>query len=545
MKKSVIIGLDGASLDFVLKWVVDRELPVFEKILPNSFYSELESIISPWTAPAWTSLTTGKNPGKHGIFDFFKFKDNGYEKKLVSSHDIHAKQIWDYLSENKLESIVINVPITYPPKKVNGILIPGYLAPESPECYPPGILKEFEEIYGKYKVYSDCEIENVSPEKKLEGFIDLIKLRKNALLHFSSKYQWNFLMVVFQKTDTVFHEVHNEEQILKLYKEVDATIGEFLQVIGSDVNVLIVSDHGMGVHKWNFYPNTWLKEKGLLKSGESKSENPSLGIINLKLDESEPTGLDDSMTKLIKFLQSNGLNVQIFDHIHWFVKKTRLSFLLRLVPKTMINAVLRQEKAIDYTRTKAFYRSSTCLGIRINLKGREPAGIIDNKEYNELRGYLLRELKNLRHPNREKVFEKVLPREECYSGNYVQDAPDVMILPRNMDYSLSDTVRSKAFMKKEHFNHKMNGLFIAFGPDIKKCKNKGRISLLDIAPTILHLFGLTIPDDMDGRVLTEVFREDSKSIQQYVKDRAMSAMSGEDKERIKEKISRLKSLTKI
>ncbi len=539
MAKTILIGLDGASLDYILKWVNDGELPVFKEILSSGFYNELESIIPPWTGPAWPSLTTGKNPGKTGIFDFFKFTDHGYQRSLISSKDNRAKQIWDYLSEHGIKSIVINVPITHPPRKINGILIPGYLAPESPSCYPPGILNEYEEVYGKYKVYSDHEIDKAPPGKKLEGCINLTKLNKNALLYFSSKYEWDFLMVEFQKTDTVFHEFDDEKKILELYKEVDTSIGEFLRIIRHDANVLFASDHGMGKHKWVFYPNTWLKKKGLLKSGGTECEKPPLGIINLKLDGSD-SGDSGYAEELIGFMHKLGLNAEIFDRGHWIIKKAGLSFLLKFIPETMTNAILRQEKAIDHASTRAFYWTSSSLGIRINLKGREPAGIVDNEEYHELRNYLIRELKNLRDPHGEKVFDKVLSREECYSGNYIENAPDVMLLPRNMDYALSDTVRSKTFIERERFIHKMNGLFMAYGPDIKRREKTDKFSLLDVAPTILHMSGLKIPNDMDGRVLMEIFREDSDLRKNGVKYRG-----GEEKERLRERVSILKSHSKI
>ena len=138
----MVIGLDAACFDNIMPWVEKGELPCLGRLLANGTYSELRSIIPPSTPPAWTSLFTGKNPGKHGIFGFFKYSEDSYARKIVSSLDRRAKSVWEYLSEHGRTSIVINVPVTHPARKMKGILIPGFMAPDTPMCFPSGILQE-------------------------------------------------------------------------------------------------------------------------------------------------------------------------------------------------------------------------------------------------------------------------------------------------------------------------------------------------------------------------------------------------------------------
>ncbi|MDO8141482.1 MAG: alkaline phosphatase family protein, partial [Candidatus Brocadiales bacterium] len=125
MPKIVVIGIDSATFDIIEPLVNQGKLPVFTRFMKEGVWGRLQSTIPPVTPPAWTSLVTGKNPGKHGIFDFYGYTTNGYERPIINSQAIKAKTLWNILSEGGKSVGIINVPLTYPPEKVNGFLIPG------------------------------------------------------------------------------------------------------------------------------------------------------------------------------------------------------------------------------------------------------------------------------------------------------------------------------------------------------------------------------------------------------------------------------------
>jgi len=155
-RKVFCVGLDGATFDLIRPWVAAGELPHLEKIMQGGVWGELESVIPPISAPAWTSFMTGKNPGKHGIFGFTKQKRGSYEERFVNRQLIKSETLWKGLGDSGKKVIVVNVPITYPPEEVNGCLVSGMDAPstKSPYAYPPELREKINRVTGgKYRIH--------------------------------------------------------------------------------------------------------------------------------------------------------------------------------------------------------------------------------------------------------------------------------------------------------------------------------------------------------------------------------------------------------
>ncbi len=479
--KLLMIGLDAASFNILDKWISEGDLPNLSSLKESGVYADQNSTIPPWTAPAWTSLSTGKNPGKHGIFDFYKYVE--YKRKIVDSRDNKAECIWDILSKNNLFSIVINVPVTYPPKKTNGIIIPGYLSPENTKTYPPDILKKFEDKYGKYRIYSEHETDLTSLVKKIAGYRILADSRCNLTSYLMENYPWDFLFVVFQKTDEIFHVTKDPEHHRDFYRHIDSCIGRILENVDHNTtNVIIVSDHGMGRVRWNFYINTWLKNRGFAVVPSDKSVT-----------------LPDFKSEIVK--EKNNIYTSIvdiipFDTIAYIISLFRLNFIKRYVPLPVLAHIERVVKHVDFEKSEVSCNSSSSLGIWVNKQ-------FDSKsEYQRFVNGLINDLKSIKDPDGNRIFSNVLPKEEVYHGRYLNNAPDIVVVPCNMDYSIMPVLLPKEFVKTDDFNHKSKGIFIASGPDIAKSGHLNDINIYDIAPTILHLFGLPVPKDMDGRVVT-------------------------------------------
>jgi Type I phosphodiesterase / nucleotide pyrophosphatase len=129
MDRLLIIGLDGATFDVITPWAQEGKLPNLRKLLENGAHGALKSTIPPMSPPAWTSFMTGKNPGKHGVFDFTARKPYSYDIEFVNARWRRAETIWKIMSEEGKRICVLGVPFTYPPEAVNGVMISGIDTP--------------------------------------------------------------------------------------------------------------------------------------------------------------------------------------------------------------------------------------------------------------------------------------------------------------------------------------------------------------------------------------------------------------------------------
>jgi predicted AlkP superfamily phosphohydrolase/phosphomutase len=588
MSKVICIGLDGATFDLIKPFIAQGKLPTFKKLMARGAFSELRSTVPPVTASAWSSFMTGKNPGAHGLFDFMQRRDKSYDLAPVSALDRDGKAVWDLLGDAGKKVIVMNVPVTWPPQPVNGQLITGMLTPRNAEnyTYPKELAEELRLAIGDYIVYSD----EVYSKGRGEIFLGALKYsaeqRTRAAEYLMQKYPWDFFMLVFPETDTVSHGLwsaydssHHEHEpaeaakfrdgILEIYQHIDSLIERLLSVIASreaakqspnddseialsgnpstllrsaqdaflamtDTTVLLMSDHGHGPVRNFLYVNNYLAQRGFLKfkpnfASQAKRMAFQLGLtprfvynILLKL------GLGKLRRTLDKRRGGRGL-----------LKRFFLSF-----------------ADVDWSRTTAY--SIGYIGeVHINLKGREPQGIVKpGEEYERVRDDVINSLRELKlRPERSKaeskdgvpLIEYIWKKEEIYRGAHLPKAPDILFLPRNLetiafgDFEFgSNRVIEKSFGVSS--SHRMNGIFVASGAGIKNGGEFSGASLIDLAPTILHLMGLPVPTDMDGRVLTEAL-EDSRAIKYGgTSEGSAATRDGYSEEEEKEVMERLADL---
>ena len=283
--KVIVIGLDGATFKILRPWMNEGLLPNLKFLVDNGGSGELESTMPRHSAPAWTSFMTGVNPGKHGIFGFFKpFKDKRYTNELVTSKDIKCKTIFEILSERGKKSIVVNLPITYPPFKINGAMVGCGLTTPSTDLdftYPKDLLE-------KIGIKKTDYILNVTPRKYSDNerktfFADLIKeaeQKKEICLKLMKSNNWDLFVLVFGGTDRLQHfywhhidpahpkydKAEAEKvlpSIINYYQKLDTIIGDFLKQIDDNTSLFLMSDHGFGPFEKKVAINNILKQNGL------------------------------------------------------------------------------------------------------------------------------------------------------------------------------------------------------------------------------------------------------------------------------------------
>lgn len=542
-----VIGLDGATFDLILPWIKEGRLPSLSYMMKNGVYGELKSVIPILTPAAWSSFMTGKNPGKHGVVDFFTREKDSYAITVVNSTHRSAKEIWTILSENGKKVGIVNVPLTYPPKSVNGFMITGMMTPPKSQdfVYPSSLKEEVVKVAGGTldPMFTYLEREEVF----LSDVFNSTKKSAEISLHLNEKIKPDFFMVVFNGTDYIQHKFwkhmdpkhpeHKKENsvkyrkiFLEYYKEIDRILGKFLKIADEQTTVIVMSDHGAGpLHKY-IHINSWLLQMGLLK-------------LKSRL-----------RTRLKCFLYKIGITPEKIFNALFSMRPPTIRIKTNRTDKKLRNISSKffiSFSDVNWYRTKAYSLGS---GLYINLKGREPSGTVNpGREYESLREQISTWLYRVKDPETgEFVIEKVYKKEEIYNGPYLEMLPDIILVPKS-GYMIfdehefaADSIITQA--KAVSAAHKINGILLMSGAGIKKDMALQNVSIMDVAPTILHLLALPVPKDMDGRVLEEALdasylrlnpiryvEKTFDSRRTFVKKR----YSKEDEERIK---SRLRSL---
>jgi len=310
----------------------------------------------------------------------------------------------------------------------------------------------------------------------------------------------------------------------------DGLINRLISKAGKGTNVILMSDHGFGpVHKF-FHVNSFLHKLGLL---EFKSGN-SGEYLNIK-------GRRSSRSLLQKMLLKLGITKET---IYNNAKKIHMIKILQLIYKKAKVPLPTTKRSIDWKRTKAFFNSSvgSSASISINLENREPEGIVKKEEYERLKAFIISELLKLKDPETgQKIVQDAFKRENIYHGPYISEAPDIIFITKDFKYVATDRIYGSSLVSEPIYKgrgtHKLNGILIAHGPDFKNTgENVGKARIIDLAPTILHMFELMVPEDMDGKVLTYIFRHDSIIAKKAIKYRKTT-----ERERTKEKIMQMKN----
>ena len=506
----LLIGVDACCNRVIEPLFEEGRLPNLRSIFETGASDTLTSQIPPWTASAWPSLYTGVNPGKHGVFDFLTY--DGYDWGVVNASTVREHALWELLDQNGLSSVVVNVPVTHPPGEFDGAIIPGFTAPENPDCHPDAILAEVRDAIGEYRVYpTPGGDEEVFPE-----YLECVRMRGEAFRYLLDRYYPDFGFLQFQATDTIFHQYSHEDEelIAAVYEAVDEQIGETLEVVDPGL-VLLVSDHGLGPYRgYEFRVNDFLADHGYVETQRGGSGMPSWTLIR---DERLRKGDDDTTREMSPLERGVAMASKVgitTSHVRRALEVVGLDeFAIEHAPPGVVSVSDRQ---VDFPNSKAYMRSRVETGVRINLEGRDPEGVVPQSEYEKVREELIDLLSGVETPDGEPLFEDVIRVEEHFEGPYVGDAVDVLTVPNDWEHFLSAQLRGEHFgPPAEPWNHKLDGVVAAVGPAIDDGASLEGAHIHDVAPTVLAAFGVPVSDRMDGRVLPIVEPAGETSYPEY------------------------------
>lgn len=512
-KRVFVLGLDGATFDLIRPWASEGKLPAFSRLMNEGVWGELDSVPNQRSAAAWTSFMTGKNPGKHGIFEFYEYVASSCSVRFINSKHRDAKSLWKILSEKEKKVGVINVPMTFPAEELNGFLIAGLDSPSVKSkgfTYPPDLYDKLYKEFGDYIL--EPGLTGAIVGGRVKQAIDMVKeelgQKMDITRHLKKNYAWDFFMVVLRSLDAVQHcfwkymdTSHPEfnlnesklygDTIFNTYKDIDRFLGELLNSLDGDTILMVMSDHGFGKkHPASSQLNQWLESKGYLAYRKSASGDRSvLGSVYKKIIGWTPRKVKEWLWDTFPLLR---------DKV-----QTRLCF-----------------ANIDWSRTVA-YSDSLFPNIRINLRGREGHGIVrEGAEYESLIEKLISEIKELRDlKTGERITEDVFRQKDIYHGVHVHKAPALLLRWRE-DITISgirldgnsrvEPVTPPVPGEDYHVisgDHHQRGVFLVKGRDIRRGQNITGTHIVDLAPTVLYQMGVQVPDGMDGKILSSIFEE--------------------------------------
>ena len=519
MTRVFIFGIDAGSLKLIKQW--KSHLPNFSRLMNEGCYGILQSTIPPFTSPAWACMSSGKNPAKVGIFGLRHRKKDSYEFEPPTSMNRHAPALWEIAGQHGRFSTILNVPDTYPPTQLQGHMISGRPAPVeavSGISYPSELLQELNLESGHYQRGPGSDFDDGSRKDELGTWKKVLASHQDAILYLMTNKRWDLFFYVSMAIDGICHhfwqhldkehpdydpEVSPQfsQNIQEIYKVEDARIGEIISRLNEDDLFLVVSDHGSTPVYHQISVNRWLIDNGylVLKNEQTVYQNQWLRQI------AKHTFSLYRKSARVRHLLRPFRSTKLRDTIIFsqFANKSDGRIPFDALP-------------VDWEKTTAYYLGDN--RIYLNLAGREPHGVVQPENYEQIRDKLRKKLADERFPNSDQpLFSEIYNKEEIYEGPYLDKTADLILVPGSINWSLGGAVGEHVVDKPVvGGKHHPDGVFLAWGSMIKPGERKPA-SIYDIAPTVLHTLGIPIPDNCDGQVQTNWFKENTSPAQTPVR----------------------------
>lgn len=452
MKRVFVFGIDGAPPEMVFdKWL--DYLPNIKKLMENGTYAKLNSTIPPSTIIAWNSMMSGKDASEIGVYSYTRKDDKGISR-IVNSNDVKCKLMWDILGEKNKRSIVLYVPLSFPVKPINGIMVSDFLTPSvDSNCAYPERIKDKLKAMQNPEIFFDVSVGlaghkglevDILIEKTYEMTDMQLKLLKDLIIN----EEWDFFMAVMIGTDRLQHMLWRHFDITHrrfikdspyknalrdYYSYLDKRLGEILELLDGNTIVILASDHGMIKQEGKININNWLLKEGYL-------------VLKEGIDLSEKRRFDVNL--------------------------------------------------VDMDKTVAYGGGAYNGRVYLNKKKLE-------NNYEKVMGEIIEKLKAIPNDKGEKLDTKIYKAEGIYKDFSSDECPDLTVYFDDLRWASNPDLGQEGLYSwhtaigADSAGHSRQGCLIMSGPSIK---NKGMINDVDIrqvAPTILKLLDVERPTDMN------------------------------------------------
>ncbi|MBN1342894.1 MAG: alkaline phosphatase family protein [Phycisphaerae bacterium] len=459
IEKVAIIGLDCADPHLMFERFVD-DLPTQKRLMAGGTFGKLESSLPPITVPAWSCMASSKDPGTLGIYGFRNRADYSYDKlSIATSLAVKEPRLWDILSQQGKKVIVLGVPGTFPiTKPPNGIMVTSFMTPgkDSDYTWPRELKAEIDRVAPGYQL-DVKDFRTNDKERLVQQIHDMTRERFKLAKHLVTTKEWDFFWMVEMGPDRLYHgfwqytdphhhryEAGNplENVIRDYHKLLDEEIGGLLEAMDLDKTALL-----------------WASDHGAQLMHGGLCFNDWLIQEGYLVLEEQPTG------------------------------PTRFA-----------------DVKINWKKTRAWGEGGYYARCFINVKGREPNGVVKQRHYQAFRDELIGRLESMVDHNGKPMGTKVYKPEEVYDKvNNVP--PDLIVLFGNLNWRSVGTVGNPSIYTFENdtgpddANHARYGMYLLHHPSLPPRGRVDSASLYDVAPTVLKLMGLPVPGDMRGKSL--------------------------------------------
>lgn len=487
---AAVIGLDGAAWHLLEPLIGQGVMPRLQALRARGAWGTLESTVPTYTPPAWTTAFTGVNPGRHGIYGFVQGHAQHARPGLVHSGRVKAATIWEMANAQGARTGIYNVPLTYPPQPLDGWMVSGMMTPGYdvrlkgfvyPDKWEDPILDDWAP---EYEVDTIVHYEQDWRDATLcDRALVTLRKRKRVLEELLERDPVRVLFTVLETPDRLQHVYYRymnpgdalygsteaetmRPHIAECFSAMDDIVGT-LEDYADGGGVIVCSDHGFTAWEASVHVNALLQQWGYLKLKPGATAMQS-GVARRVVPAAK-----------------------------------------RFLPRKLARrAKGRTFAAVDWSKSRAFASPIPLQGLFINLRGREPFGIVPESDLETLKDELTARFSELRGPDGEPVTDRVWRSEEVFSGDAIDGAPDLMPVMRDHRFELDDELfHRNAFSDFGHLprgQHHLDGMVIVAGDGVEAgARIEGHVA--DVCPTLLHLAGLKVPSGLDGKVLTRAF----------------------------------------
>ncbi len=482
----LLVGWDGAEPSLIADFMAQGQMPNLERLAQGGLVTRIASTVRPESATAWATLLTASTPTAHGVFSFAYHIPGSYHTRLHTTAGTYRPYLWEQLSEAGLTSVVINAPMTYPPRPLRGALVCGQMTPsvEHIFTYPADLSARLRAM--DYPLDAEPPEPDEDREEYLARMEAQVARRTEIALDLLQEQRWDFALVAYTELDRLQHffwadmdaqhpaharcaaTPRTAQGIMRHYQVLDRALDALLETARPDL-IILVSDHGFGPCSRKVFVNAWLQQLGLFVA------RPSSKALGASVSE-----------KLYSLRQWRPARIA----------KQRIFGERPIIDRHGLQAA-NFVRSVDWRQTRAWF--SEAGGIRINLAGREPEGIVrPGIEYEALRTRLIKETLDLRDPlSGLPIFALAEPREALYPNSpHLEAAPDIILdtfhppdhalqnhIPLSGHAVSADTLCADAFPYTA--THNSQALLVANRPPDEPISN-----LADVGRWVLRAFGI-------------------------------------------------------
>jgi predicted AlkP superfamily phosphohydrolase/phosphomutase len=458
--KLLVIGLDSAAPALVFdRW--RDQLPTLSGLIARGAHARMLSTNPPITVPAWTAMMSSHDPGELGFYGFRNRKDHSYDGyAFANSALVKVPRLWDWLGAAGKHCVVLGVPQTYPPSPINGEMVTCFLTPstQSQYTYPPALKAEVEEVTNGYQLDVD-DFRTSDKEKLLARVYEKTDKHLALAKHLLKTRAWDFFMLVEMGVDRIHHG---------FWSHVDPEHHKFEPGNPFESSILDYYKH-----------------------------------------------VDRQLAEMLALCPADTLVLVVSDHgakkmdggicfNEWLIRQGYLTLATPVTKPTPIGKV-----QIDWSKTKAWGDGGYYGRLFMNVRGREPSGIVDPKDYEKVRSDLIAGIEAITDPDGRNIGSKAYRPEEIYRKvNGV--APDLIVYFGDLDWRSVGAVGMDSIYTFENdtgpdeANHDWHGIFVLSTAGGGTPPLRGRlpdVSIYDIAPTLLRCLGQPVPDGLAGKSL--------------------------------------------